>query len=239
MNRIRKMIKEILGKGEYYVNMLLSRLYIARNGHIEDIIYGNKRLKLFYSEYNCGMNCKLRLTERALELAVARDWGNQLNGDYIEIGAVTPYYGSNFSNHLVIDPYDSHENVNIKKSLFEYDYFGKNVLSISTIEHVGTGDYGLDKTESCIEALNKILEESSLCLISFPMGYNNILDKYVMEDNRFRGLTTNVIRVCVYGRNKYGNDWEILDKPEKNYYKYSYGPLWANCVCFIEKSIGL
>lgn len=232
MIRIKKMIGRALTKMLNDLKRLRCRLYIARKGCVEEVVYKNRKIKLYLSEYNCGVSCKERLTERALELALAKEWTSKLNGEYIEIGAVTPYYETDFSHHSVIDPTDPHEKVDIKKSLFECEYFGKNVLSISTIEHVGTGDYGLTKAEDCTVALNKILKESRSCFISFPMGYNKKLDNYVME--RFIANQSQV-SVCVYGRNKYGNDWRILKEPREHYMEYSYGPMWANCVCFIEK----
>ena len=237
MNKIKKYIVILLTQSKHAINMLISRLYIARNGYVDSITYKNIKIKLYLSEYNCGLSYKKRLTERALELALAKAWTENLQDEYIEIGAVTPYYMRDFSKHSVIDPADAHEMVDIRKSLFECDYREVCVLSISTIEHVGTGDYRLTKAEDCVEALNKILRECKSCLISFPMGYNKKLDNYVigeMENDCFF-KNQEQIQVYVYGRSKYGNDWELLTNPEKQYKEYEYGPLWANCVCFIEK----
>lgn len=237
MRSVKKKIGRMLTKAAYDLKLLRCRLYIKRKGCVEDVVYKNREIKLYLSEYNCGVSCRERLTERALELALAKEWTNMLNDEYIEIGAVTPYYEDGFSEHSVIDPADAHERVDIKKSLFECDYFGKNILSISTIEHVGTGDFGLTKAEDCTDALNKILRECKSCLISFPMGYNKKLDMYVVCGGFSKWLLENQIQVsiCVYVRNKYGNDWRLLREPEKHYTEYAYGPLWANCVCFIEK----
>lgn len=237
MSKMEKWINILLTQSKYALNMLRSRLYITRNGYVDSVIYKNKKIKLYLSEHNCGLSYRKRLTERALELALAKDWITNSHDEYIEIGAVTPYYMPDFSKHSVIDPADAHEMVDIKKSLFECDYRGKNVLSISTIEHVGTGDYQLTKTEDCVEGLNKVIQECKSCLVSFPMGYNRKLDNYVMDEMKSGQFSKNQkeIKICAYGRSKYGNDWKILTNLEEQYADYEYGPLWANCVCFIEK----
>jgi|SRR6516165_2492323 len=51
-------------------------------------------------------------------------------------------------------------------SLFDVDFSGANVLSISTLEHVGTGDYGLGHSErSSPDALAKLIAESAMCTL--------------------------------------------------------------------------
>ena len=239
MISIKKLPKKAFTKMRSILMLTKCRLYIAQNGYVEDFVYKNRKIKLYLSEYNCGINCKGRLTERSLELALAKEWESRLNDEYIEIGAVTSYYGADFQRHSVIDPADTHEKVNIKDSLFNYNFSGKNVLSISTIEHVGTGEYGLTKAEDCIDALNKILKESKACFVSFPMGYNKKLDTYAIGGGLSEWLIVNQeqVSVCIYGRSKYGNDWRILDRSQKYYTEYTYGPLWANYVCFIEKEM--
>lgn len=81
------------------------------------------------------------MTERCLEIAIAKIWLKKNAKNIIEIGAVTLYYFKII--HDVCDPADSHQNVNLKTSMFDIDLVGKNVLSISTIEHIGIGDYGV------------------------------------------------------------------------------------------------
>ena len=101
------------------------------------------------------------------------------------------------------------------------------MLCISTIEHIGKDDYGLIQKETATDALKKITKEAKSCFVTFPLGYNEILDKYINEiynnDNPFE--------IIIYSRSEYKNDWKISEtKPQ-----YTYGPLWANDVCIVIK----
>lgn len=186
---------------------------------------------LFESDYNCGFKNN-RMTERCLELTLAREvidsWkDNNEESSIIEVGAVTPYYFPGLIRN-VLDAYDSHELINYKMDLLDYDFTGWNVLSISTIEHVGIGDYNLEKKEDAIFALNKILNESKHCFITWGMGYNKELDHYVVEN------MSDTYLEC-YSRGKFDNCW----KRETNFLKVSkcnYSDIgWADIVAIIRK----
>lgn len=58
------------------------------------------------------------MTERSVELALAKEYIDTCEGNIVEIGAVTPYYF--YSNKIsnIIDPTDNHKRV-LKKSLFD------------------------------------------------------------------------------------------------------------------------
>lgn len=192
-----------------------------------DFDFKDKKIKFYLSLCNCGINIRYRLTERAVELALAKEWlGNK--EQYTEVGAVTPYYPDIYTPHDVIDPTDPHDLVNIKKSMFETNLTNENILCISTIEHIGMDDYGLKQKETSVDAFNKIIKESKNCLITFPLGYNKILDEYINKIYNNK----NTYEIIIYSRSEYKNDWEISEpKPE-----YTYGPLWANDICIIIKN---
>jgi hypothetical protein len=189
--------------------------------------YDGVKVDVFYHDFNCG-NAGRRTTERAVELGIAQYWVSKHNADLVEIGAVTPYYFPGLIKEIV-DPSDESKEVSLRKSLFDVDLTGKNVLSISTVEHIGTGDYGLSKNENCIDALDKILKDSLSCLITIPIGYNRILDSYIRS-----GAVAGLARTDIYFRSKRLNNWRhtknlsIIDR-------ISYGPLWANGLIIISK----
>jgi hypothetical protein len=192
------------------------------------VLYDGVKVSLFYHDFNCG-NAKSRTTERTVELGIAQYWLSKYNTNLVEIGAVTPYYFPGLIKEIV-DPSDKNEYVNIRKSLFDVDITGKNVLSISTIEHIGTGDYYLHKNESdCIHALNKILKDSLACLITIPIGYNRVLDTYIQS-----GAVADSACTDIYFRSKTLNNWRhtrnltVIDK-------ISYGPHWANGLIIISR----
>ena len=124
--------------------------------------------------------------ERAIEIPLALRWLKKEN-NITEIGAVTPYYSP--VTHEVIDPHD--EKATISDYMENVDLTGKNVLSISTIEHIGTTDYldgqimfpdveFIDKN-AAIECLKQILNQSKKCFVTIPIGYNKFLDAWLHE----------------------------------------------------------
>ncbi len=206
------------------------RTYISyKIAKIDSFIYKGKKVKLEEAPYNCGFRWH-RMTERCFEIAIAKIWLEKNKKDVVEIGAVSPYYFPNLT-HNVCDPADKHSRVNLKTSMFNLDLKNKNVLSISTIEHIGTGQYGvpIDKNESAVLALEKILRESKKCLITFPIGANKDLEKYVFEDNIPKS-----VMVSFFVRNSDDNDFK--ETKDINLVKRTkYGPVGANAVVIIEK----
>ena len=99
---------------------------------------------LYFSPYNVTWE-----NERCVELALAFRWIEEKEAsNIVEIGAVMPYYDENpytphmgkiIFTHDVIDPYD--ERATIRDFMENHDLSMKNVLTISTIEHIGTTDY--------------------------------------------------------------------------------------------------
>lgn len=132
----------------------------------------------FYHGYNCGW--PPYVSERCVELALADAWLTAVGASpVVELGAVTPYYWPH-RVHRVIDPFDPHPGVTDGKSLFDVDLTGQSVLSISTLEHIGTGDYGSSEgPELGPAAFRKVFEESPRFLVTVPSGYNPRMDDFL------------------------------------------------------------
>ena len=134
----------------------------------------------FHHEYSQTWN-----TEREIEIAVALRWLNENPNDVMEVGAVMPYYQDDVK-HEVIDPYDPR--ATIVDFMENQDLLMMNVLSISTIEHIGTTDYATNERQNIVDedaainALKQILDDADNCLVSFPVGYNKFLDAWVEEN---------------------------------------------------------
>lgn len=182
-----------------------------------------KSYPLFEHQYNCGY-INERMTERSVELSLAKEYINNCNGQIIEIGAVTPYYLYDDKVSVIIDPTDKHGRVT-KKSLFDCDLNGKNVLSISTVEHIGTSDYGMHETENVIDAIEKIIGEADSCLITAPLGYNKLLDEWVKENQE-----NSMVKLM---RRNINNHWVEITG---HYTAIEYTKLWANGLVIIEKN---
>lgn len=186
--------------------------------------YRQEKYLLYEHPYNCGY-VNSRMTERGAELALAKKYIDKCDEDIMEIGAVTPYYFYDKKISDVVDPTDIHKRVNLKKSLFECNLTGKNILSISTVEHVGLSDYGMAEERTCIEAIEKIVSESKSCMITAPLGYNPLLDNWV-RNNRNNPM----IRIL---KRKINNQWEEIDAYD--YEEIIYSPLWACGLLVVEK----
>jgi hypothetical protein len=132
----------------------------------------------------------------------------------------------------VIDPSDNHPQVTSHASLFEHDFIGKNVLSISTIEHVGKGEYGITENRTAVEALQKIVTESNYCLITVPLGWNNVLDEYLLKNE------SNELDCTIRFLTRTPTDTWIPSKKENAYIQYGGGghlSAWANSIAILEK----
>ena len=122
--------------------------------------------------------------------------------------------------------------------MFELDLRGKNVLCISTLEHISTGEYGvnINTDESPLKGLKKIVQESKECFITFPVGACKELDEYFAAE-KFKNIPLNnleSLEVLFYKRGFEDNDW----KEEKEFSLINsipYGPATANAVVIMIK----
>ncbi len=138
--------------------------------------YGGRTYPLFCHAHNCGW--PPYSTERAVELALADHWLGQA-GTVMEVGAVTPYYWPGRVRD-VVDPADPHPAVTDRRPIADLDLRRRTVLSISTIEHVGTGEYGLGPTsEAAPEACRRLLRDAARFLVTVPVGQNPALDDFL------------------------------------------------------------
>lgn len=182
---------------------------IAFLGKKDYFEYRGKKYKLFSHLHNCGFSNERR-SERSVEVALAFEW---IKGKekLIEIGAVTPYYYPGLVKDIV-DPADEHINVNNHNSIFDVDLRGKNVLCLSTVEHIGTGQYGLSEKRTAVMAIEKILQECQHCLITTPLGENELIDQW-LRDNYQKEYVT------ILERGVFGNIWNNVNKEEFNFEK--------------------
>lgn len=186
-----------------------------------------RKYKYFNHSYNLGHYCR-RYTERTVELALADEW-LKIYPDSWEIGAVTPYYWPNRVGNIV-DPTDKHPQVNCRFSLLDIDLTDKNLLSISTIEHIGQLQYGLAEDANAIQALQKIASESNNFLITFPVGWNAVLDDFI-----FTGGARGFCNVHFLSRNRY----ELWDSVPAESARLPYGGkrMWANSVVILHRGL--
>ena len=125
-------------------------------------------LNYFYHPYNYT-----KCNERCVEVALAMEFIRE-HPDYIEIGAVLPYYTK--SAKKVIDCFDPEGDDG--RRLSECDIRDENVVCISTLEHFGTDEYGNEKLSKLegLAGLLQIITTAKNYFITIPIGMNKNLD---------------------------------------------------------------
>lgn len=209
------------------------------NCQINDEVYpppmgvlGKFLLKLHHARHHVPTAC-FRSSERAIEVPLAIDFISHYVKDepIIELGCVLPYYILKKSNHSVYDLTDRHPQ-NIKRDIRgmgSVDFQG-NVVSISTIEHIGLDEYGIAEGNiSAKDMLKRILTNARKYFVTFPLGHNSELDKYVHETNDLgEQYVTRTLEDP--------NDWTVVEKGNLTQEMKRYGTyLRANTVCVLMK----
>jgi hypothetical protein len=138
--------------------------------------------KSFYQYFDHPYN-RTRSNERAVEIPIALDFINKFSADLIEVGCVTPYYI--LATHEVIDLADKHPSCKNEDATL-VNFKNRNVLSISTLEHIGRSDYGIAEKEknAAIELTKRIIKESNNFFITWPLGYNLTLDEWAFNNEK-------------------------------------------------------
>jgi hypothetical protein len=196
--------------------------------------FAGRKYQVYVSGHNCGWPPS-RMTERSVELAIADCWLQDVDRvSLIEVGAVTPYYWPHRVPN-VVDPYDPHPLVTIRESILDIDLSARPVLSISTFEHIGRGDYGLPQDPQLVlRSLEKLFAESPRFLVTVPRGFNATLDEYLLR------LSPVQVDVQLHHlvRHSSGNDWRQEEDASKASLPYGFGKVrggraWANSVAII------
>jgi hypothetical protein len=163
-------------------------------------------------------------------MALADRWLEQFGPeDVYEIGAVTPYYWPHRVRR-VIDPSDAHMLVSHRQSVFDFDLRGRAVLSVSTLEHIGAGQYGLERDPSqAVVALRKVYTEAANLLITVPVGYNSLLDEALFSHSTLPPDVSLSFLVRLPDGVLWRQEWD----PTRA--RIPYGELWANSVAILER----
>lgn len=187
------------------------------------------RFPFFISAFNCGYP-PARMTERSVELSIANTFLDTVPRDQvIEIGAVTPYYWP-YRVRDICDPVDPHRLVNIRASIVDINLAGRIVLSISTFEHIGKADYGLEHNVSLnVRAFRKLFTECDCFLITVPGGYFPEMDKYLTSLDPAESKCT--FSYLVRGRDD--NNWSQVHKPKAE--TLTYGQ-WADSLIILSRN---
>ena len=193
---------------------------------------GRLLMKLHYAWHGVPTE-GFRSSERAIEVPLAIDFLSHCVKDdsVVELGCVLPYYILKHQNHVVYDLADHHpDNVRMDIRLLTADELSGNVISISTLEHIGTGEYGIETGDvSAVDVLKRILANAKSYFITFPLGCNPSLDVFVAN-------ATNLNEKYVTRTAANPNDWMVVEKADLTDDMKQYGTyLRANTICVLMK----
>jgi hypothetical protein len=188
----------------------------------------------FAHRHNCGWPHLATATERTVELALADRWLTLVSPDRVtEIGAVTPYYWPRRIAD-VVDPADPHPLVTRKASIFDVSLAGRSVLSISTFEHIGIGDYGLPPdAELAFQAVRKLVAEAPVFLVTIANDYHRALDDYIFSRRDLPGD----IDVRLLCRNRSGIGW--VERPAQPRFVCPYSNTAAGSILVLHRGTAL
>lgn len=162
--------------------------------------------------------------ERTIEVPLGQAFV-RLHKNVVEVGAVLPYYQT--CKHEIVDETDN--KATVFADAVEYGGLkGKSVLSISTVEHMGTGKYG-GKVDQYMPKyfLQKLIDEAKDYLVTAPIGYTAYADNLIKVWDDLGKIT-----VIYLVRDK-NNQWSVTDQATAMACKYDKPYKWANAIAVI------
>ena len=139
--------------------------------------FGGEARRYYFHPYSLN-------NERAVEVALARDFVRGKTGEFLEIGNVLSNY-FNFP-HDIVDKYEIapgviNEDVVTFSPAKSYDY----IVSVSTLEHVGWDEQPREpgKLARSVNHLKTLLKNGGQMLVTMPLGYNPHLDEWVSSQH--------------------------------------------------------
>ena len=195
--------------------------YIAKfRGKFKHFTFNNQHYSYFYHQYNVTWT-----NERCVEIPICFPYLQKYRSKQImELGNVLSHYFD--TDHQVIDKYEKAPNV-INQDIVSFKPQAKYdlILSISTLEHIGWDEKkDPQKTKKTVNKLRSFLKPKGVGIITFPIGYNPHLDKYLFSDQL--GLVD-----CRYlKRISSMNNWIEVDKEEVINEKYGHPFPCANAI---------
>jgi len=170
--------------------------------------------------------------ERAIEIPVINDLVRKVSdGTILEVGNVLSHYYR--INHTILDKYEhgiGQKIINqdiadwIPESHFDL------IISVSTIEHIGWDEKPRNPQKVLIALRNirNSLSPKGKAIITFPTGYNNVLD------DGLKNGTINYEKCVCLKRVTKDNQWEAVGLDEALQCSYGVPYKNANAVIFLE-----
>jgi hypothetical protein len=188
--------------------------------------YQRKTFEYFSHPYNTA-----RLNERAVEVPVALAFLRGYEAVALEVGAVLPHYldwdAPGYARHTVIDLYEPFPGVAPQDVLtWEPEGRYERILSISTLEHLGTRE----RFVKAVARLQGWVIKGGRLLVTVPAGWDNA-----------RWLTPSLLSALDMSVRRYDKTdiqahlWsEVVPHTRFPPRRYGFPARWANTVYLLE-----
>lgn len=228
LSRIRTTVEQ---KGLRYGLRSATNIILSFRKKSTEFKFRNKSYPYFYHWYNFTW-----ANERAVEIPIFLDILNihrNPKEKILEIGNVLSHYAP--CNHDVVDKYERVEGITNKdvfkfRSPERYDL----IISISTLEHLGWDESPKDPTKAvrALRHLKTLLRPKGKMVVSFPLGYNDCLDK-LLKQNKLP-FTQRFFLKRIFPDNR----WEEVNIGEASRAKYDAPFVAANAIVIgiVQKS---
>ena len=168
------------------------------------------------------------INERCIELALGLRYMEKVGNDnFTEVGCVMPFYG--YCEHPIIDLFEKDhpagdvQNVDAE----ECDFTGRDVLCLSTLEHIGKDDYENPEIDpqKAARILDKITNEANSFFLTWGTRYHNELDEHaknILDKYDWFGYIKKEEKVWEYT----GTDMKVWDQDFDKPYRYANGNIF-------------
>lgn len=147
--------------------------------------YRGQTLDYFDHPYNTTV-----LNERSIEVPVARAFIERQTGRGVEVGNVLGHYGP--TSWRVVDRWEEALGVD-NDDLFDitgqYDW----LVSVSTVEHVGTWPGEPIDPSRAVDAVKHLSTIADLMILTVPFGQNEPLDVAILADSLGADVSTTMV----------------------------------------------
>lgn len=182
-----------------------------------------------YEYFDDPVNTTL-INERCIEIPLGIRFLDRIDiNNIIEVGCVMPFYG--YCEHLIVDQFEKDhpagEVLNVDAMTF--DFTGRDILCLSTIEHIGKEDYlntDIDP-QKAIDVLNKFDKEANSFLVTWGAMYHNELDEYV-KANLDRWDWWGFVKTSQTEWEYTGQDMKVWDQKFDGNYRYANGNIFLS-----------
>ena len=223
----RLVFSRLLGHKVSYLKSLL--LYLGSFSFLRpkgSFLYQGKSLPYFHHRYNLTW-----LNERKVEIPIVNFEMQSIKGNILEVGNVLSHYCE--INHLIIDKYEKQGAKVINLDVVDHTSEGYDgIISVSTVEHIGQ-DEGEDPAKAiiAIQHMRELLKKGGRLFITFPLGYNTALDKWIMSGQHIFGQVVFIQRHNIF------NEWSEISLNQANGSKFNHPYPLGNVVacCKLEK----